>query len=516
MIITGVEKDSEIAIFKARLLGSLLFFTQTFFKLQTGREFLVPETFGREPHYITVCRELTAVFNLQRKCVYINIPPGHGKSTLLTYFIAWCFAHYPDCQFIYISYGKDLATKHTSNVKSIMEMCEYQQIFGVSISKDSSAKDNFRTTHGGSVRAFGSDGPITGQDAGLPNLDRFSGCVLMDDMHKPKEVHSDTIRNSVIENYNQTIKPRPRAPNVPVLAIGQRLHESDIFGFWDEGKDGFVWGKVVLPALDDANNILCPTLTPSTMLEREKKFNSYVFWSQYQQKPQPAGGGIFKKDDFYLLDEEPKCLLTFLTVDTAETDKNYNDPTIFSFWGLYKLADSKIELDKYAIHWINCEEIWIEPAFLESTFLDFYRKCLLYSVKPTLIAIEKKSTGVTLASTLARIRGLNVMNVERTKASGNKTARFLEIQPYVAEHLISVPRYGRHTKMCIEHCGKITANDTHAHDDIADTLYDAIKIALIENILTNRVKESPSSGIVEKVIANYKKINQLKERRWQQ
>ena len=31
--------------------------------------------------------------------------------------------------------------------------------------------------------------------------------------------------------------------------------------------------------------------------------------------------------------------------------------------------------------------------------------------------------------------------------------------------------------------GKITANNTHRHDDIADTLSDAIRIALIEKTM---------------------------------
>jgi hypothetical protein len=40
------------------------------------------------------------------------------------------------------------------------------------------------------------------------------------------------------------------------------------------------------------------------------------------------------------------------------------------------------------------------------------------------------------------------------------------MQPYIATKRVSLPNYAKHTNMCIEHMRKITANDTHAHDDI--------------------------------------------------
>ncbi len=480
MIITGVERDPDVAEFKAKLLGSLLYFTQTFFKLRTGREFVISNPLGREPHQETIARALTDVFYLRTLREWMSMPPGHGKSTFFTYFFPWAFAHYPDCRFIYISYSADLASNHTANIKGIMEMPMYRKLFGVEISRESSAKDNFTTTAGGAVKAYGSQGGITGQDAGLPNLNRFSGGVFMDDMHKPSEVFSDTLRQSVIDNYNQTIKPRPRGPNVCMIGIGHALHEDDLRNFLISGNDGHKWEHLKLAAEDPAGNILAPNLITKEMLKAEREFNPYVYWSQYQQEPQPAGGGIFHVNNFYLLDETPKILATFITADTAETDKNYNDATVFSFWGLYKIADhSYAELDQYALHWLNCVELRVEPKELEGEFLAFYSDCSLYPVKPRFAAIEKKSTGITLISTLDNVRGLDVRDIQRTKASGNKIARYFEIQPYINKKLISLPRNAKHTQLCIDHCRKITTNNTHRHDDIADTLYDAVKIALI-------------------------------------
>lgn len=502
MIITGIEKDQEIMEFKAKLLGSLLYFTQTFFKYRTGREFSLSHPASRESHHVTVCRHLTKAFYLEITRLIINLPPGHFKSTLLQHFIAWAWAHYPDCLFIYLSYSHDEAAKNTAVIKDIVSLPQYKRLFGVEIHPDFSARDDFKTKQGGALKAFGSGGAVTGKDAGFPDCDRFSGCLVMDDMHKPDEVHSETMRQGVINNYKDTIAQRPRGPRVPQIFLGQCLREADLSDFLKNGEDGHHWARVVLQAKDEAGNILDPNVKNRDELEKMEKYNPFVYYAQYQQTPLPAGGGIFKNKDFYLMDDEPKMLATFLTADTAETDKNYNDPTVFSFWGVYKINDmGRKEIEQYALHWLDCVEIWVEPAELEREFLSFYGECSMHRVQPSFAAIEKKSTGVTLISVLDKVRGLNIIDIERTKASGNKIARYFEAQPYVARKLVSLPRNGRHTDMCVKHMGKITANNSHRHDDIADTAYDAIKIALIDKNIDQYIQigQNPQQKVVSEI-----------------
>lgn len=411
------------------------------------------------------------------------MPPGYGKSLMLSMWTAQNLAIYPDCNFLYISYSHDLAAKHTAFIKQIMSSRMYRYLFDVNISTDSRAKDSFKTTLGGSVAAFGSSGAITGQDAGLPNLERFSGAVIIDDPIKPDEAHSDTIRASVIRNYQETIAQRPRGINVPIIFIGQRLHEDDLAAFLLDGKDIREWDSIILEALDKAGNALYPEVHPVPMLMSMQEKSSYVFSSQFQQNPLPAGGGLFKKEWFVYLDKEPDYLCTFITADTAETDKSYNDATVFSFWGLYEIETMGRKTGDYGLHWIDCMEIRIEPKDLQDAFLDFYQTCMLHKTPPLIAAIEKKSTGVTLVSILKELRGIAIRGIERTRASGSKTQRFLEIQPHVASKKISFSMGAKHAKLCIEHMSKITANDSHRHDDIGDTLADAVKIALIDKQL---------------------------------
>lgn len=497
---------------KARLLGSFLLFTQTFYKLNTGRDFVISSPAGKEPHQITIARQLTQIFNLEELFAWMTIPPGFGKSTLVSYFVPWAWAHYPDSQFLYISYSSSLATKHTTNIRSIMQLPTYRELFGVKLCKDSLAKDNFKTIYGGSIQAFGSAGSITGQDGGLQNISRFSGAIIMDDMHKPDEVFSDVIRQSIIDNYGQTIKTRRRGENVPIIGIGQALHEDDLRNFLISGKDGNEWKDLTLEAQDDQGNSLAPNIISRESLDKLREHYDYVYWSQYQGRPRPAGGGIFKTDWFELIDVYPNMLTTFITVDTAESTKDYADYTVFSFWGFYEITYREQKTGKYGLHWIDCVQERMEPADLEGKFLEFYSSCLGFNTPPKFIAIEKKSTGSTLISILNKMRGFEVISIERTKASGSKTARYLEMQPYFSERLISLPTYSRHTSMCIEHMIKITTNDTHRHDDICDTAYDAVKMAFIDKILKNRFSYSSSSkdNVCTKLLASANRINKLR------
>ncbi len=495
---------------RARLLGSLLAFTQVFYKLRTGREFDLSQPVSRESHHITICKALTQAFNEELLKLIINIAPRYGKTELLIHFVAWALAHYPDSQFIYTSYSHSLAKKQTQTIRSIMQLPIYKYLFDVSISEATSAKDNFETTHGGCVYAAGAAGTITGRGAGIQQVDRFGGAIIIDDIHKPDEATSDVIREGVIDWYHNTLKHRVNSPRTPIIFIGQRVHEDDLPAHLLKNPD---YSSVILKSLDENNHPLHPNLHDLKDLLKIKEESPYVFAAQYQQDPQPAGGGLFKKEWFYLMNEEPEFFSTFITVDTAETDKTYNDATVFSFWGIYRIKNYNSDTNEYGLHWIDCEELWIEPKDLRTYLMSFYSLCSRHKKSPSFIAIEKKSTGTMLISILKEFRGINIHEVERTAASGSKTSRFLEIQPYIASRKISLPSYGKHTELCLEHCRKITANNSHRFDDIADTMYDAIKIALIDKYINfyNQEQEE-STNIVKEMAAHFNQRERMRAR----
>jgi predicted phage terminase large subunit-like protein len=508
-----MEINYEKEEMASELRSSLLEFTKFFYPLLTGRKFIVSQPVGRESHHIIICRALTQASRLEipNSRLLINVSPGSGKSTLLSMWVAWTLAKFPDSRYLYISYSKVLAAKHTETIKRLLQIPHYNYLFNVSIRHDSKAREYFQTTSGGAVAAFGSGGAITGQDAGLPGLNRFSGAVIIDDAHKPDEVHSDTIRQSVIDNYRETIQQRARGINVPYIFIGQRLHEDDLAAYLIAGKDGYEWEKVILKSIDEAGNALYPEVNTLDALRIKQERDPYVFSSQYQQEPIPAGGALFKPEWFVMLDEEPDIIYSFITADTAETAKSYNDATVFSFFGVYEIESYSRKTGQYGLHWIDTLETRIEPKDLKETFLDFWQECMRYKKPPQLVAIEKKSTGGTLISLLSEIRTIKIMDIPRTREQGNKTKRFLEAQPYIAERRISFPMMGRHVKLCVDHMSKITANETHRWDDIADTVADAIRIALIEkSIISAHINPENYSELAKNLTVTQNKINRLK------
>lgn len=495
---------------KYQLAGSLLEFTQTFYRLRCHRLFMLSNPVGRESHYVTISKALTKVLDGEISRLIINVPPRYGKTELLIHFVSWAMAIYPDSNFLYVSYNLDLAMKQTATIKNIIEMKQFRDIFGVKLSQDTRSKANFETVQGGSVYAAGAGGTITGRGAGVRGItNRFSGAIIIDDIHKPDEATSDTIRESVTEWYYNTMISRANNATTPIIFIGQRVHEADLAGhFIEQGG----WTVVSLPALDEAGNALHPDLHTKESLLHIEKNTPYVFAAQYQQNPQPAGGGIFKPEWFYTMDEEPNLLATFITADTAETAKTYNDASVFSFWGLYKVENT----DEYAIHWLDCHEIRVEPKDLEEEFMTFYHKCNVHPVKPRVVVIEKKSTGVTLASKVSLIRGIRTIALDHNSTSGSKTERMLSMQPYIAAKLVSFTKDAKHRETCVEHMRKITANDSHRFDDIADTLQMAVEVALMEkSIRETLVRQNDGQGkaTAGKIMANFKKVLEIRKKR---
>lgn len=500
----------------SRLRGSLREFTKFFTNYITNRDYIESKPIGRESHQITICRELSALTRMEHpnENLLINVEPGSGKSLQICMWIAWCYTHNPQCNFIYVSHSQTLAAEQTAFIRLIMSSAMYRYLFDVEIAKDTKAKDHFATTAGGHVAAFGSAGAIVGRNAGLPGQSIFSGAVVIDDAHKPDEAFSDTMRDNVIRNYEVTIRQRPRGENVPIVFIGQRVHEADLAAFFIDGKDTKPWRKVILKALDDAGNALYPEVHSKEYLIELRDKSPYVFYSQYQQNPTPAGGSLFQPEWFFELDEEPEFITTFITADTAETDKNYNDPTAMSFLGLYEIEVFGKKTGQLGLHWIDCLEEWIDAKDLEERFIDFWRECSHHKKPPLIAAIEKKSTGVTLIGAINKIQGIKVKEVMRTAASGSKASRYIEMQPYIASKCVTFTKYARHINKCKLHMSKITANNAHRHDDICDTLYDGVKIALIDKSL-HKIESGSSTAndVMNKVAQQMRRQQALRMNR---
>lgn len=279
--------------------NSLLAFTKTIFKSRRGYDW------QEAAHHITICNALEKVFRGEIKRLIINIPPRYSKTELIKNFIGWAFGHVPDCEFIYSSYSGRLASASSWDVRSLVQEPAYRAIFpNVALRDDSQAKDEWRTTAGGIMYAVGTGGTITGYGAGK-HRPGFAGALLLDDPHKADEARSDVMRGNVIEWFPNTFESRKNSPDTPIILIMQRLHESDLAGWLINGGNGEKWEHVCLPALQDDGTALWPEKHSVEELRRMEAASPYTFAGQYQQRPAPAEGGLFKPDQIQIIDALP-------------------------------------------------------------------------------------------------------------------------------------------------------------------------------------------------------------------
>ena len=127
------------------LKSSLLEFTKYFYKLRTGREFIVRNGQNRTSFIDQVVPVLESSLRHDENAhrLAIRCPPRYGKTEIFINYICWALANYPDSSFIYVSYNWESAVKNTKIIRRIVNLPEYKQLFGIELVGDSRASDNF-------------------------------------------------------------------------------------------------------------------------------------------------------------------------------------------------------------------------------------------------------------------------------------------------------------------------------------------------------------------------------------
>lgn len=258
-------------------------------------------------HHKLVCDALMRVYSGECKRLIINIPPRYSKTELVNNFVSWTTGKAPDSEFILTSYSSQLASNNSWQIRETVLHPAYSEIFpDVRLRADSAAKHEWRTSQGGIVYAAGAGGTITGYGAGK-HRSGFGGAIIVDDPHKADEARSDVIRQGVIDWFQNTLESRKNSPeDTPIILIMQRLHERDLAGWLVSGGNGEEWEVVSLPALRDDGTALWPEKHSVERLQKMQQAAPYTFAGQYQQRPSPPEGNIFKPDRLEVVDAVPE------------------------------------------------------------------------------------------------------------------------------------------------------------------------------------------------------------------
>jgi len=289
--------DRQAAAITAR--ADLYFFSRWMFRQRKGYRWLQAQ------HHKIICEALMRVFDGSTKRLILNIPPRYSKTELAVInFIAWAMGKVPDSEFIHVSYSSDLAANNSANTKMLMQHEAYGEIFP-DVKFQGTAQAHWKTTAGGVMYSAGAGGTLTGFGAGK-HREGFGGAIIIDDPHKASEARSDTVRKGVLDWFQTTLESRKNDPkNTPIILIMQRLHENDLAGWLRESGNGEEWEVICLPAKQEDGTALWPEKHTIEDLNRMEQANPYVFAGQYQQRPSPGEGGLFKPDQLQIIDAAP-------------------------------------------------------------------------------------------------------------------------------------------------------------------------------------------------------------------
>lgn len=118
------------------------------------------------PHIRFLCEAFERLEAGHYKNLIVLVPPRHGKTRLVSQLLpAWWLGRHPRDHLILASNVDDLAADNSAAARNLMLSEEYP--FTARVASDTSAKDLWRTTAGGVVRAAGVNSAIQGRGYNL-------------------------------------------------------------------------------------------------------------------------------------------------------------------------------------------------------------------------------------------------------------------------------------------------------------------------------------------------------------
>lgn len=322
--------------------GGLIHFVRYFWHL------LEPETPLVEGWALyAMCEHLEAVARGEIKRLVINVSPGFMKSLLCNVFFPlwqWTAAGCPSARYVTFSYGAHLTIRDNAKFRDLAQSAEMVQLWGhvMQLKKNGEIKpENDKT---GWKFASSVSGVGTGERGTM---------VIADDLHNVNQAESEAVRSGVVRFVREAMSNRLNdMRNDVIIGIGQRVNEDDASNAMLEDGDyvhlmipmEFDPGrKCVTPIWEDPRTeegeLAWPERFPREVVDKLKRtLGPYAYSAQYQQAPTPRGGGILKREWWQLWEEPtfPPCIYKWASADTAYTEKEENDPTGFTVWGLFE------------------------------------------------------------------------------------------------------------------------------------------------------------------------------------
>jgi len=282
----------------------------------------------------------------------INVPPGTSKSRIVAVCaVAWMWTRWPSWRVNCLSSNPRVAERDGDYCLTLIQSEWYRDTFRREwrLDPQQCCKTHFANSAQGFRKAFGWNSKITG-DRG--------DCIIVDDPHDAEEANSDLIREGVIARWDNAISNRVNDLRSSVrIGVMQRVHEADwtahvlAQGGWDHLCIPMEWEPQRLGAAKDAipqrtaagwrdprtepGELMDPVRFPEAVLALERRKGARRYAGQYQQRPAPADGTIFKGSWFAgTYRRLPPLREVWSCWDTALKAQQRNDETACVVMGL--------------------------------------------------------------------------------------------------------------------------------------------------------------------------------------
>lgn len=150
----------------------------------------------------------------------VSAPPRHGKSKLITVATPlWVLENFPTKNVIVATYGEDLSTDFTREVKDLIKA--NQDKLSLRVRRDVDRAANFLTPQGGGLKAVGLRGTITGRGAHVLIIDDY--------IKEPKEALNHMYLES-LKTWYATVARTRLEPGAVVIIVATRWVVNDLHG----------------------------------------------------------------------------------------------------------------------------------------------------------------------------------------------------------------------------------------------------------------------------------------------
>ena len=451
-----------------------------FFRIMQNKDFI------KEPIHKDMFVAFNEIFNGETTRLNVNVPPRAGKTTFAEMLCGYGVTVNPRSNFIYTSFNQSLLADISRNIAQLLEHPIYKAMYsgGVTdiIDEEVSPIDDFWreylykttgkamyssrkiVTAAGGVLLFSSIGSaITGYGAGIRNAKGFAGSLIIDDANKPSDISSQVMRERVKEYFEQTLLSRLNDSKTPIINIQQRLHIDDLSGYLERQ---YHFKTLTKPLLDENGECQLPTqYTPERI--KELQYNDYMFQAQYQQSPIIKGGAVLHDNwwKWYSDPEDVKYKRIFMSCDTASKAKEHNDYTALTVWGVTM---------QNKLRFLDMVHAKLEIPEVEKSIIVLWEKWLsgINGTGISEILVEDKGSGIEL---IQRLRRMNKFPIRSVAPNADKFTRVQDAIPYIAAGMVELPANRKDiTDPFIAETSSFTADMTHLHDDIVDTMIYAV------------------------------------------